>query len=86
MVGDETAGQGRHRSDFVAMAGFEYSAHDGPGIGNHFNVINSDGILDSIAPGINLPYFYKWLETAKPNGSGPIVVSFNHPESNQYDD
>ena len=73
-------------SHFVALAGFEYSENDGPGGRGHLNVINSAGILNALAPGVNLPYLYKWLKTAKPNGAGPIVVSFNHPGPHQYND
>ena len=72
--------------DFVAMAGFEYSENNGPGGTGHINVINADSILDALAPGIDLPYLYKWLEHAAPNGSGPIVASFNHPGKKQYND
>jgi len=69
---------------FVALAGFEYSENDGPGGTGHLNVYNSTGILNALAPGIDLPYFYKWLETAQPNGDGPVVASFNHPDATQY--
>jgi hypothetical protein len=72
--------------DFVAIAGFEYSENDGPGGKGHINVFNADSILDALAPGVDLPYMYKWLEHAKPNGSGPIVASFNHPTQKQYND
>lgn len=71
---------------FVALAGFEYSENDGPGGKGHLNVINSAGILNALAPGVDLPYLYKWLKTAPPNGSGPVVVSFNHPGPHQYND
>lgn len=73
-------------SNFVAIAGFEYSENDGPAGTGHLNVYNSEGILNALAPGIDLPYFYKWLTTAKPNGDGPVVASFNHPEKDQYND
>jgi hypothetical protein len=69
---------------FAALAGFEYSENDGPGGVGHINVINTSGMLNALAPGIDLPYFYKWLETAEPNGDGPIVASFNHPVPDQY--
>jgi hypothetical protein len=72
--------------NFVALAGFEYSENNGPGGVGHLNVINSDGILNALAPGVNLPYLYKWLEAARPNGAGPLVVSFNHPGAHQYND
>lgn len=70
--------------NFVGIAGFEYSENDGPGGTGHINVINSAGILNALAPGIDLPYFYNWLKTAPANGEGPIVVSFNHPGPDQY--
>lgn len=69
---------------FVALAGFEYSENDGPGGKGHINVINSAGMLNALAPGIDLPYFYKWLATAEPNGDGPVVATFNHPGAAQY--
>ena len=60
-------------SGFVALAGFEYSENDGPGGTGHINVINSSGMLNALAPGIDLPYFYKWLATAEANGEGPSL-------------
>jgi hypothetical protein len=69
---------------FVALAGFEYSENDGPGAKGHLNVINSSGMLNALAPGIDLPYFYKWLEAAQSNGDGPVVATFNHPGPDQY--
>jgi hypothetical protein len=69
---------------FVALAGFEHSENNGPGGKGHLNVINSDGMLNALAPGIDLPYLYKWLATAKPNGEGPVVATFNHPGPTQY--
>jgi hypothetical protein len=71
-------------SHFVALAGFEYSENDGPGGTGHLNVYNSAGILNALEPGIDLPYFYKWLTAALPNGDGPVVASFNHPDAEQY--
>jgi hypothetical protein len=69
---------------FVAFAGFEYSENDGPGGQGHINVINSASMLNALLPGADLPYFYKWLETAKANGDGPVVATFNHPGPDQY--
>ncbi len=37
----------------------------------HINVLNTDGMLNALVPGIDLPYFYKWLATAKPEWRGP---------------
>ena len=69
---------------FVALAAFEHSENDGPGGTGHFNVINSKGMLNALAPGIDLPYFYRWLGEAEANGEGPVVASFNHPGLEQY--
>ena len=71
---------------FVALAGFEFSENNGPGGRGHINVINSDSILNALAPGVDLPYLYRWLATAKPSGNGPVVASFNHPGPDQYAD
>ncbi len=71
---------------FTALAGFEYSENDGPGGTGHINVFNTAGMLNALAPGIDLPYFYKWLATAEANGDGPVVASFNHPAAAQYND
>ncbi|MCL4402000.1 MAG: CehA/McbA family metallohydrolase [Acidobacteria bacterium] len=72
--------------NFVAVAGFEFSENNGPGGTGHINVLNSEGILNALMPGIDLPYFYKWLTTAKPTAAGPVVASFNHPGAHQYND
>jgi hypothetical protein len=69
---------------FVAMAGFEYSENNGPGGKGHLNVYNSREYLNALAPGRDLPYFYNWLKTARPDGDGPVVASFNHPGADQY--
>jgi hypothetical protein len=71
---------------FVAIAGYEHSENNGPDGMGHINVFNSDTYLNALAPSINLHYFYHWLKTAKPNGDGPVVASFNHPGAHQYDD
>lgn len=73
-------------SNFVAIAGYEHSENNGPDGTGHLNVINSDDYLNALAPGIDLQKLYTWLKTAKPNGDGPIVVSFNHPGAHQYND
>ncbi len=69
---------------FVGLAGFEYSENDGPGGTGHFNVINADGMMNALSPGVDLPVFYKWLGEAAANGEGPVVASFNHPGREQY--
>jgi len=71
---------------FVALRGYEHSENNGPGGKGHINVINSAEYLNALSPGVDLPYLYRWLKTAKPNGQGPVVVSFNHPGPRQYND
>lgn len=75
-------------SGFVGLLGYEHSENNGgPNPGNgHINVINTNTYLDALETGIDLPYLYNWLaNTAQPNGSGlPIVASFNHPGTTQY--
>jgi hypothetical protein len=73
-------------SNFVAIAGYEHSENNGPNGTGHLNVINSESYLNALAPGVDLKKLYAWLKTAKPNGDGPIVVSFNHPGVHQYND
>lgn len=69
---------------FVGLAGFEYSENDGPGGTGHFNVINADGMSNALAPGVDLPAFYRWLGEAAGAGGRPVVASFNHPGPEQY--
>jgi hypothetical protein len=71
---------------FVAVAGYEHSENNGPNGSGHLNVINSSEYLNALAPGIDLPYLYKWLKTVPPNGDGPVVASFNHPGPHGYND
>jgi hypothetical protein len=71
-------------ANFVAIAGYEHSENNGPGGVGHINVFNSAEYLNALAPGIDLPYLYRWLKTAQPNGEGPVVASFNHPGPRQY--
>lgn len=70
---------------FVGLAGFEYSENDGTDGNGHINVFNTVDIVNALVPGVDLPYFYTWLATAKANGDGPVVASFNHPAPEQYD-
>lgn len=71
---------------FVAIRGYEHSENDGPDGEGHLNVINSAEYINALSPGVDLPYLYRWLKTARPNGDGPVVVSFNHPGPHQYND
>lgn len=76
-------------SSFVGLTGYEHSENNGgtnPGKG-HINVINSNTYLDALDAGIDLPYLYNWLKTVAPNtttSTGPVVASFNHPGTGQY--
>ncbi|MES2274668.1 MAG: hypothetical protein V4592_01515 [Bacteroidota bacterium] len=72
--------------NFVAIAGYEHSENDGPGGKGHFNVINSASYINALEPGVDVPYFYKWLDTVSAyGGTGAVVASFNHPAANAYD-
>jgi hypothetical protein len=71
---------------FVALVGYEHSENNGPGGRGHLNVFNSAEYLNALAPGVDLPYLYRWLKTARANGQGPVVASFNHPGPHQYND
>ena len=73
-------------SRFVAIAGYEHSENNGANGVGHLNVINSATYLNALAPGVDLPAFYKWLKTAPASGDGPVVASFNHPGPHQYND
>ncbi len=70
--------------NFTALAGFEYSENNGPGGRGHLNVFNSAEYLNALGPRMDLPYLFRWLKTARPNGDGPVVASFNHPGAQQY--
>lgn len=79
--------KGATDANFVALAGFEFSENNpGPDGTGHINVINSSSILNALLPGASIAALYRWLPTAAPNGSGPVVASFNHPGPHQYDD
>jgi hypothetical protein len=73
-------------ANFVAIPGYEHSENNGPAGKGHLNVFNSAEYLNALAPGVDLKHFYEWLKTAKANGEGPVVASFNHPGAKQYDD
>jgi hypothetical protein len=46
--------------------------------------MNTSGMLNALVPGVDLPSFYRWLETAEANGDGPVLATFNHPGPKQY--
>ncbi len=71
---------------FVALRGYEHSENNGPNGSGHFNVINSAEYLNALAPGVDLPTFYQWLQRVPGAGEGPVVVSFNHPSAKQYNE
>jgi hypothetical protein len=70
----------------VGLTGFEYSENNGPGAKGHLNVYNSLEYLNALAPGRDLPYLFNWLKSARSDGDGPVVASFNHPGASQYND
>jgi hypothetical protein len=85
--------------DFVAIPGFEYSRNVTTNGGKgHINVLNSSGYVNADhgqrgpVPAWpearwSVPQFYQWAKTARPvQGNGCVVVGFNHPKPNQYDD
>jgi hypothetical protein len=71
---------------FVAIAAYEHSENNGPDGKGHLSVFNSSEYLNALEPGTDLRSFYRWLKTARPNGDGPVVASFNHPGPRQYSD
>lgn len=71
---------------FVALIGYEHSENNGPSGSGHINVINSAEYLNALAPGTDLPTLYKWLQTVKSAGDGPVVATFNHPNAKQYNE
>jgi hypothetical protein len=84
---------------FVALVGFEYSRNTTEDGGSgHVNVINSAQYVNADhgqrgpapewpAANWNIPLFYDWVKSAKPyNNKGDIVVHFNHPQIDQYND
>lgn len=84
---------------FVALTGFEYSRNTSVNGGNgHINVLNASEYVNADHgqrgpvpnwPEANwsIPQFYNWVKSAKPHGGkGDVVVGFNHPSPDQYDD
>lgn len=73
-------------STFVALAGYEHSENNGPNGTGHLNVLNSAEYLNALAPGMDLPAFYRWLGRVASAGDGPVVATFNHPGAHAYND
>ncbi len=73
-------------NNFVAIRGSEFSENNGPNGKGHINVFNTAIYINALKTGIDLPYFYKWLESVPANGEGAVVASFNHPGADQYND
>ncbi len=86
--------------DFVALAGFEYSRNtEADGGSGHINVLNSCEYVNADhgqrgpappwpAANWSLPQFYEWVKASPPvhNDRGEVVVGFNHPQPDQYQD
>lgn len=73
-------------ASFVGLVGYEHSENNGPGGSGHINVINSAGYLNALAPGVDLPTLYQWLQRVPSAGDGPVVATFNHPNPKQYNE
>ncbi|MDF3076793.1 MAG: hypothetical protein K0S09_682 [Sphingobacteriaceae bacterium] len=71
--------------NFVAISGYEHSENNGPGATGHLNVINSRSYLNALAPGMDIKYLYKWLDTVSSYDGNPVVATFNHPSAKGYD-
>ncbi|HEA20944.1 hypothetical protein LCGC14_1449390 [marine sediment metagenome] len=72
--------------NFTAFMGVEHSENDSDNGKGHFNVIGPSTYINAIRPGIDIPYFYNWLKQ-NPNNEktgNPVVVTFNHPAEDQY--
>ncbi|MBU2947359.1 hypothetical protein KO521_11625 [Zobellia uliginosa] len=71
---------------FTAFSGVEHSENNSDNGRGHFNVIGSSSYINALKPGIDIPYFYSWLKKNSENEKtgNPIVVTFNHPEKNQF--
>ncbi len=72
--------------NFTAFMGVEHSENDSDNGNGHFNVIGPASYINAIRPGIDIPYFYNWLKQ-HPNNErtgNPVVVTFNHPAEDQY--
>jgi len=84
-LASKKAAEGATDINFVAIRGSEFSENNGPVGKGHINVYNTAIYLNALQKGIDLPYFYQWLETVPANGAGTVVASFNHPAPDQYD-
>lgn len=85
--------------EFVAIPGVEYSRNtQAEGGQGHINVLNAATYINAdhgqrgpapAWPEANwsIVKFYGWVKSdPKPYDGGPVVVGFNHPSRNQYDD
>ncbi len=74
-------------ASFTGLIGYEHSENDGPGGKGHYNVIGSANYLNALDPGVDVPHFYQWLKenSVNPLTGDPVVVTFNHPGPDQYD-
>lgn len=74
--------------NFTAFMGVEHSENNSDNGRGHFNVIGPSSYINAIKPGIDIPYFYNWLKQHPKNEKtgNPVVVTFNHPAKDQYND
>ncbi|WP_147676728.1 CehA/McbA family metallohydrolase domain-containing protein [Algibacter pacificus] len=73
-------------NNFSAFMGVEHSENDSENGRGHYNVIGSSSYINAIRPGVDIPFFYKWLKENPINlkTGNPVVVMFNHPKKEQY--
>lgn len=74
--------------NFSAIMGVEHSENDSYNTRVHLNVIGPSSYVNALRPGVDLPYFYNWLNENSVNEhtGNPIVVQLNHPVKNQFND
>ncbi len=72
--------------NFTAFMGVEHSENNSDNGNGHFNVIGPSSYINAIRPGIDIPYFYNWMKQHPKNEKtgNPVVVTFNHPSEDQY--
>ncbi|WP_437369915.1 hypothetical protein [Maribacter litoralis] len=75
-------------TNFSAIMGVEHSENDSYKTRVHLNVIGPSSYVNALRPGVDIPYLYDWLKNnpINKNTGNPVVVQFNHPKKNQFND
>lgn len=75
-------------TNFSAIMGVEHSENDSYKSRVHLNVLGPSSYVNALRPGVDLPYLYEWLKKNPINKKTeyPVVVQFNHPKKNQFND